>query len=156
MTTKIINKIGEDVKELKEGLLEKRPERFSFRDVIRAFFGALVIGVLFVFKGGLLEIVEKIDWTHTAVIIIATLLLLAAEIYFIGYIRVREEKGRNAFEFIMKRLPTVYIVSFLVSLFLTYLFGVNLLFSGHVLKLVFVITFPCSIGAAVADLLKQY
>lgn len=153
MTTKI----EKDLEILKERLLERKPEKFSGKDIARAFFGALVIGVTFVFTSGLITVVKSINWTNVFLIILSTLALLLIEIYFLGWSRVKGEKGRNVFEFTLKRLPTFYIISILVSLFYVYIFGINHLVSpAEAAKLVFLIAMPCSIGAAVGDLLRKY
>ena len=47
--------IENDVKHLTERLIERRPDHFSKRDVINAFFGALFLGLTFMFKGLLVE-----------------------------------------------------------------------------------------------------
>lgn len=156
MTIDSINKIQRELNELKR-VIEKKPERFSFgKEIIRAFFGALLIGIVFIFSSTLLEVVEKMSCTNVIAVIIVTLLILIIEIYAIGYLRVKGEKGRNALEFIMKRLPMIYVISLFVSLFLIYLFGIEKLFTSSIWKLVFVVALPCSTGAAVADLLKKY
>lgn len=152
-----IKKIERDVEILKEGLLEKKQERFSRQDVVRAFFGALLIGITFLFSGGLIGVAKTLSWTNVGLIIVFTVLLLVSEIYFIGWSRVRKEKGRNVFEFTLKRLLAFYIISMLVSVFYVYIFGINSLLSdGDILKLIFMVAMPCSIGAAIGDLLRKY
>lgn len=152
-----IKKIQEDVELLRERLLERRTERFSKQDIVRAFFGALVIGITFIFASGLITIVKNINWTNIILIIFLTLVILVAEIYFIGWSRVKGERGRNIYEFTFKRLPAFYIISLIVAFFYIYIFGINNFLSGaEVIKMVFIMAMPCSIGAAIGDLLKKY
>jgi uncharacterized membrane protein len=154
MTT---DQIKADIELLKDRLLERKPEKFSTMDIARAFFGALVIGATFVFTSGLISVVKNITWTNVCIVIISTIALLIAEIYFIGWSRVKGEKGRNVYEFTLKRLPMFYIISILVSLFYIYIFGINrLVLPAEAAKLIFLIAMPCSIGAAIGDLLKKY
>ncbi|MBW3023143.1 DUF2391 family protein [Candidatus Woesearchaeota archaeon] len=156
MTTK---QIEEDVKTLKERLLEPKPERFSARDIVRAFFGALFIGVTFVFSGRLMEVVQNMHTMQMFLVIIATIIILIAEIYFIGWSRLKrlKEPGRNVFEFTFKRVVVAYVVSLIVALFYMYVLGLdNMLSSIEIAKFVFVFAMPCSVGAAVADLLRKY
>jgi uncharacterized membrane protein len=156
MTTNNLRKIQDELNTIKR-IIEKKPERFAFqKEVGRAFFGALLVGVIFIFKGALFTIAQNINWSHIILMILSTILILVLGIYFIGYLRVKGEEGRNAFEFILKRLPTIYTISFLVSVFLIYLFGIDEIFTGNIWKLIFIVTLPCSTGAAVADLLKKY
>jgi len=158
MTTKI-NEIRKDVEALKEGLLEKKPERFSAKDIVRAFIGALFIGVTFVFSGRLFEVVKQIDNFNLWMIILSTIIILIAEIYFVGWSRVKKEKekGRNVFEFTLKRLLVFYAVSIAVAAFYSYILGYSKILSDmEMVRLIFLVAMPCSIGAAIGDLLKKY
>jgi len=156
MTTK---KIEQDIALLKEELLEKKPERFSVRDIIRSFFGALFIGVTFVFSGRLFDVAKLMDLVQTIFVIAATIIMLIAEIYFIGWSRIKKSKepGRNIFEFTFKRVVVAYLVSIAVALFYLYILGYEKILPGaEICKLMFLVAMPCSIGAAVADLLRKY
>ena len=158
MTTKI-DKMASDVDLLKERLLERKPERFSMMDIARSFFGALFIGVTFVFSGRLFDVVKQIDNFNLFMIILSTIIILIAEIYFIGWSRLKRanEPGRNFFEFTIKRLFAFYIASLLVAAFYSYILGYNKILSdGEMIRLIFLIAMPCSIGAAVSDLLRKY
>jgi uncharacterized membrane protein len=158
-TEKRMKKIEYDIELLKEGLLERKPERFSVKDIVRAFFGALVIAATFVFSSLLVEIIRNMQPYQLTAIIIATFVILIAEIYFIGWSRIRKygEKGRNVYEFTLKRLVVVYAVSIIVAVFYFYMLGFNrMLLPGQMWSFIFLVAMPCSIGAAVADLLKKY
>ena len=159
MTTKGIKAMEQDVELLKERLLERRPERFSRMDIARSFFGALFIGATFVFSGRLVDIVKMMDTWRVLFLVLATLVILIAEIYFIGWTKIKRlsEPGRNVFEFTIKRLVVFYAVSLIVAGFYFYILGFNLLFSGiEILEFIFLVAMPCSIGAAVSDLLRKY
>jgi len=156
MTTEI-RKIHEDIELLKEGLLEKKPERFSAKDVVRSFVGALFIGVTFIFSGMLLNVVKQISDFNLILIIASTIVILIAEIYFVGWSRVKKEKGRNVFEFTLKRLIVFYAVAIAVAAFYSFILGYNKTLSGkEITELIFLVALPCSIGAAIGDLLKKY
>ncbi|HLC46217.1 MAG TPA: DUF2391 family protein [Candidatus Nanoarchaeia archaeon] len=152
-----IEHIHDDIKEIKERLLYRKPSRFSAQDIVEAFFGALVIGLTFVFKGALLTTVQKMGWANVIIVAVATILILLLEIYVIGYRRIRGEEGRNALEFTIKRFFTAYGIALLVSLFLVYVFGLNSwLDNGTEIKIIIVLAMPTSIGAALADLIRKY
>jgi len=156
---KRIKKIECELELLNEGLLERKPERFSAKDVVRAFFGALVIAATFVFSSLLLEVVRNMHTYQLIVIIIATFVILVAEIYFIGWSRIRKlgEHGRNVYEFTIKRLIVIYPVSIIVAVLYFYILGFNrMLLPNQMWGFIFLVAMPCSIGAAVADLLKKY
>ncbi|MEM4336574.1 MAG: DUF2391 family protein [Candidatus Woesearchaeota archaeon] len=158
MTTKI-KKIEEDITLIKEQILEKKPERFSAKDIVRSFFGALFIGVTFVFSGRLFEVLKLMDKFQTILVVISTIIILIAEVYFIGWSRVKitKEPGRNVFEFTFKRVFAAYSVSLVVATFYIYILGYEKILLKHeILKLIVLIAMPCSIGASVSDLLKKY
>lgn len=155
---KEIKKIGSKISDLHEKILEKRPSHFKSRDIMNAFFASLILGLVFIFKGSLFDIAVKLSGTHLVAIVIATLIILTAEIYFIGYSRVKKKKERHFCQFWLKRLVTLYAIAILISLFLIYIFGINILVhtSYDVLRIVIALSMPCAIGAAVPSLLKQY
>ena len=155
---KNINKLARDVELIKKEILPKEPEHFGTKDIIHAFFGSFVVGLTFIFKGLLIESGVMLNWTNILIIIITTLVILAAEIYFIGYDRVKKRSHRKPGQFVFKRLVAVYLITFTVSLFLINIFGISNLAGSlnNVFKLVFVISMPCGIGAALADLFKKY
>jgi len=156
-----IDEIKKGVDELRERLLIAEPAHFSKRDLVDAFFGALFLGVTFTIKGLLIQVSKALDGLHLFLIIISTLIILTAEIYFIGYSKVKKKSQRRFGQFWLKRIVAFYFVAVITSAFLTYLFGLNLLpdinndfFS--VFRLVVLISLPCAIGAAITDLIKKY
>lgn len=154
-----IDDIKKGIDELKARLLVKEPEDFSAKDLVRAFFGALILGLTFAVKGLLIDVSSALDNTHLVWIVISTLVLLTAEIYFIGYSRVTKKSKRKFGQFWLKRIFTFYFVAIVTSLFLVFLFGLNKLptvTNGGVLNLVVLISLPCAVGAAIADLLNKY
>lgn len=154
-----IDNIAKDVKELKERLFEKEPEHFSVGDLINSFFGALILGLTFTLKGLLIDIGLRLTQTNVIAIIVSTVVILTAEIYFIGYSTVRRKKERPFGQFWLKRILTFYVVAFIVSGLLVYIYGIpNLpgITEANILKIVVAISMPCAIGAAVGDLLKRY
>lgn len=158
MTTRI-SKIAEDVELLKERLLERRPERFSRMDIARSFFGALFIGATFVFSGRLVDIIKVMEMSRILFLVVATIAILIAEIYFVGWTKIKslKEPGRNIFEFTIKRLFVFYAVSVIVAIFYFYILGFNKLLLGtESIEFIFLVAMPCSIGAAVSDLLRKY
>ena len=160
MTTKKIDKIEKDVETLKEALLEQRPDRFSAaKDIARSFFGALFIAATFVFTGTLFDVVKKMELYQTIIIITATILILFAEIYIIGWSRIKrlKEPGRNVFEFTVKRIAVAYLVSIIVAAFYMIVLGFTRELSGmQIFNFIVLVAMPCSIGAVVADLLRKY
>ena len=75
--------------EVKKLLIEEKPpEKFGKKDFFYSFFGALVVGLTFMFKGLLIQSGINLAWSNVAMIVIVTLIILTIEIYLIGYSRV--------------------------------------------------------------------
>ena len=155
---KEIEEIKDIIISMKDKVLEKRPSHFSKRDIVNAFFGSFIIGLTFVLKGALIETAKNINPLHLEAIVIFTLLILMAEIYFIGYSRVADKSHRTFGQFMTKRLFTLYLISIIVSLFLVCLFNIPTLVGGfyETIKVVVILSMPSAVGAAVPNLLKQY
>jgi len=156
-----INEIKKGVDELKERFQIGEPAHFSKKDIVDAFFGALFLGVTFSVKGLLVDISLALKEINMIMIPIFTLLILTAEIYYIGYSRVKRKSERKFGQFWLKRIVSFYVIAVFTAFLLIYLFGLNNLpeianNSGKIIKLVILISLPCSIGAAITDLLKRY
>ncbi len=152
--------IEDDVKYMREKLLEKRPSHFSKRDIINAFVGSLILGLTFILKGGLIKTAVKLTTMHIELIIASTLGMLMVEIYFISYSRVKNKSERKLGQFMTKRLFTLYSITLIVSFYLIYILNLNnseyIATFADVLKVAVVVAMPCAIGAAIPSLLKQY
>ena len=152
-------KIEKQINEIYEKVLEKRPSHFRKRDIINAFFGSLIFGLTFIFKGNLIQIALTLTTQHLWTIVIITSLCLTGEIYFIGYTRVKDKVERPFGQFWCKRFVTLYGIEMLVSLGLVYLFNMNMIIANNplaILQLVVAVSMPCAVGAAIPGLLKQY
>lgn len=149
--------IEKKVGEIEKEIVEKEPPHFSKKDIITAFFGALIIGLTFVFKGSLVQQVLNLTLIHLSLVVTSTLVILSIQIYFIGYKKVKDKKHRDFPQFLMKRLTTLYIIALIVSLYLVYIFNIDHVVGGflNAFKLVVVLSMPCSIGAAIPSLIKQ-
>jgi len=151
-----IQQIASDVRLIKEEIVEKIPAHFSVKHIVSAFLGALLMGLTFIFKGLLLQVASALSRTHVITIIISTVVLLTAEIYFVGYERVKNKAQRSFLQFWFKRVITYYAIAMLVSFFLVYIYGINTLAGVDTTRVVVAVTLPCAVGASLADLLKQY
>lgn len=150
--------IARDVQLLRERLVEKVPSHFGMRHIVVAFFGALFFGFTFVLKGLLFDVGLQLQKINLILIAFTTLLILTAEIYFVGYTRVPNKSERPFFQFWIKRLLTYYFIAMFTSFLLLSLYNMTALAGSafNVLKLVVAISFPAAIGAAVSDLLGKY
>lgn len=155
---KELAEIHETVKRMKENIVDKTPDYFSIRDIINAFFGSIIIGFTFILKGATKETAIGLSIYHIIAIISFTFIVLASEIYFIGYLRVKEKRVRHFGQFLAKRLVTIYSIAIITTFILIFLFNINshLGTNENLLKMVFLLSLPCSVGAAIPNLLRQY
>ena len=137
-----------------------RIEHFSSKDILISCYGAFFIAIGFIFKGNVLLISEKIDTVHMILIVLATLIILIAEIFFMGYSRVANKKERPFAQFLVKRVTTIYLVSLLVCIVIVLLYNIDGIVANgnhwHIIKIIVCVSFPASIGAAATDLIKKF
>ncbi len=153
-----IDQIAEHVRVLRERLVEKVPGHFGIKHIITAFFGSLFFGFSFVINGLLFQVGLALTNKDLTLIIIATLLIISAEIYFVGYTRVPDPKTRPFGQFWAKRIITYYVIALFTSFLLISLYGIPKFAGGfeNTFKLIIAVSFPAAVGAAVSDLLGKY
>jgi len=150
--------IKKDLKKIKEELVDKTPEHFSQQDILRAFIGAMFLAFSVAFSGNILNIANKIPTVHLYLVTLFIIIILTAEIYYIGYSRVVDKQNRKFGQFWIKRLIVFYLTAFIVSFMIVYTFGIIYLVNNgtEFFKLVLIVSGPASIGASISDLLKKY
>jgi uncharacterized membrane protein len=150
--------IKSDVENLKKELIEKTPEHFSKRDLLRSFLGSLFLGFSVLFSSNLLAVSQIIPTRNIYLIIAFTFIILSSEIYYIGYSRIADKSKRPFGQFWIKRLVAFYFVAFAVSFILLYIFGLIYLIStpDHFLRAIIILTTPTAIGASIGDLINRY
>ncbi|MGV8151140.1 MAG: DUF2391 family protein [Candidatus Woesearchaeota archaeon] len=150
--------IRQDIERIKRELVDKTPEHFGQKDVIRSFMGSLFLAFSVAFSSNVLNAARQIPQQHIILVVVFTIIILTAEIYFIGYQRVDDKEHRKFGQFWIKRLIAFYVVALIVSFILTYIFGLVYLVDSpqHFYNLIILITAPASIGASISDLLKKY
>lgn len=157
---KEIEEIEQKIGALYDKIYEKRPSHFRKRDIVNAFFASLLFGLIFMFKGSLLEISLNLTAAHVFVIVILTAVILSLQIYYVGFTRIGpKEMGKRHFgQFWAKRFFTFYIIALAVPLMLIYIYDINTLVATNfdIVRIVVAVSMPCAIGAAIPSLLKQY
>lgn len=153
-----IEQMKHEVHQIKTHVIERVPDHFSKQDAVRAFFGALLMGLTFLFKGLLIEVGLAIPWSNVVIVFTSTLFILSTQIFFIGYQRIPNKEERQFGQFLIKRLLTIYGIAFIVSFYLLYIFNFIALVGSmaNLWKLTILLAMPCAIGAGVGDLLKKY
>lgn len=152
------SKLHEDVKAIKRYLVEREPTHFDAAHIFKAFFGAIIVGLTFTLKGLLFQVSKAFTQQEILLLITATIVILTAEIYLIGYHRVKNKKERPFGQFWLKRILTYYAIGIIVAIGLVYIYGLHhFAIDGlHATKMAIAVSMPASIGAAAADLLEKY
>lgn len=150
--------IKETISKMKQDIVDKEPSHFSKNDILKIFFGSLTVGFAFIFSSALVKTALGLDLIHIEFIILITLLLLSVEIYFVWFHRVKNKRDRPFSEFLTKRLTTLYLVAIMSSFILIYIFNIDsqLINFFDVMKLVVLMSMPCSLGAAIPSILKEH
>lgn len=153
-------KIDEELDVIKHELVIREPSDFSFKDIARSFFGALIVAFSFIFAGEMVTTAVRMNNGNVIAVMSCSIITLIFEIYYFGYRKVENKHERKFGQFMMKRLPTFYLITVIVSVGLVFLYGVNntpvIASSSDVFKVIVVISFPASLGAGMSDLLKKY
>ena len=143
---------------LREALVERVPGHFGMVHLISAWLGSLFFGFTFVLKGLLLEVGLQLSTLHLVLITITTWAILSAEIFFVGYARVRDRSNRKFGQFWAKRIVGYYLIAVFTSFLLLSVYGLTEIAGGpyNSLKLIIAVSFPAAIGAAAGDLMGKY
>lgn len=156
---KEVGVIKDEVDFIKGKFSKKEPKHFSSKDVVHAFFGALIIGVAFALKGAVISTAKGLTTVHLVAIIVSTILILIAETYFAGYSQVKHKEKRKPGQFIFKRVAAMYFVAVIVAVYLVFVFGINYQepignAPYEIFKLVVLISMPCAVGAAIPAMIR--
>ncbi|MFC1801467.1 DUF2391 family protein [Nanoarchaeota archaeon] len=125
---------------------------FYFRDLLQIMIGASILAIPVGFTEETWRLGENLPMLNIFGLIAITLIFISAFVYHHYY---REHLGKHSFEF-LKRVFFTYAASFLVVALLLYLINVTPWSTDFVLsfKRVAIVTFPSSMSAAIADVLK--
>lgn len=157
MASKEVMRLTRDMSLIKAHLLPRAPPKFSGKDLVKSFFGSLLVGLTFTFKGLLFEISFGLTNFHISLIILSTIIILTLEIYYIAYAKVKDKNHRGFGQFWLKRILTFYSVAILTTFILVFIYGLTtILDPGLIWKLIIAVSFPCAIGASLGDLLERY
>lgn len=153
-----IDDLRQEVKLLREKLVTQTPDHFSKRNILSIFSGALFFGLTFMFKGLLVEIAIGLPIQNIILIVASTIMILIGQIYFIGYGKVADRTQRKMGQFVLKRLIASYSIALIVSMYLSFIFGIVYLANDlhSFAQLVIVLAMPCAVGGALGDLLHKY
>lgn len=148
-----LDHIERQINNLTKKLVLKHPSHFQLKDIGYEFIASFLFTFIFLFKGNMINIANNLTLFNIYLIVISTIIFLTLEIYFIGYDRMPKEEKRERYfaEFWVKRFISLYSISLIVPIIIILIYNIELSY-----QLVFAVSFPSAIGAAIPSFLKQY
>jgi uncharacterized membrane protein len=122
------------------------------RDVMQLIVGATLLSIPVAFTEEVWKMGERLGWINIGLLFFLSLLFSSLFIYYNFY---RNHFKNHKFEFI-KRIVLLYLVSLGVSWLILFLVGQASFDTGLtvVIKRMIIVSFPASMSAAVADMIK--
>ena len=140
-----------------------RPERFGVDDVAQQIFGAVLLATPFSVTEEVWILAKELDPLRLLVFVVLSIVVVTIIIYYTKFQKVAKESIGGEFDthivgktYIPKRLVSLFLVSYSVTWFILWLFGVM----NHVsnpawsFRIFIFVSFFASMGAATADILK--
>ncbi|MBI4449390.1 hypothetical protein HY641_05180 [Candidatus Woesearchaeota archaeon] len=148
--------IHKEIDHLYEAILVRKPEHFSYRDVINAVFAASLFSVL-IFNQLLFNAALGLSTSQVLLIVVATSIMLTLEIYFMSYVRVPQKSRRPFGQFWAKRFFTIYGVTLAITILLIHLYNLDAIAgsTANALRLAVATSFPSSIAAGATALARK-
>jgi uncharacterized membrane protein len=153
-----LERIDKKISTIKLKLVDHAPAPYSLKDVVRAFFGSLLVGLTFLHKGALIQGAQHLSIIHLVAIAGLSVIVVSAETYYLGYRKVIDKRERPPGQFIFKRVLTFASVAFLVSVGLVFLFALNEQLTSvyELWSIIIALCMPCMLGACLGDMVKKY
>jgi uncharacterized membrane protein len=125
---------------------------FYPRDIVQVIIGATILAIPLAFTEETWKLGEQLPLLNVGLIFLLSLTFISIFVYYNYY----RNKIKDHWKEFLKRIISTYFLSFMVvSLILVFIqkasFNSNLLLS---LKRIIIVTFPASMSAAIADIVK--
>jgi uncharacterized membrane protein len=140
-----------------------KPERFGVDDVAQQIFGSVLLATPLSVTEEVWTLAKELDPLRVVVFILLSIAVVTIIIYYTKFQRVAKEAIGGEFDapivgktYVPKRLVSLFLISYSVTWFILWLFGVT----NHVadpawsFNIFIFVSFFASIGAATADMLK--
>jgi uncharacterized membrane protein len=140
-----------------------KPEKFGVDDVAQQIFGSVLLATPLSVTEEVWTLARELDPLRLVVFILLSVAVVTIIIYYTKFQRVAKESIGGEFDapilgktYIPKRLVSLFVISYSVTWFVLWLFGVM----NHVadpawsFNIFIFVSFFASIGAATADILK--
>jgi len=145
------------IKDEKGKLLHKiiSPVMFEFypRDVLQVVVGAAILAVPVGFTEETWKLGATLPWFNIILLFLLSILFISAFVYYNYY---RMEHIKEHFDEFIKRVVSTYVVAFIVVSIILTIINIAPWTTDLALafKRVMIVTFPASMSAAVADVIK--
>lgn len=140
-----------------------KPEKFELDDVAQQIFGAVVLATPLSVTEEVWTLSKELDALRLVLFVILSVAIVAIIIYYTKFQKVAKEAIGGEFDtiiagktYIPKRLVSLFIISYGMTWFILWLFGIM----NHVadpawsFKIFIFVSFFAAIGAATADILR--
>lgn len=140
-----------------------KPEKFELDDVAQQIFGAVILATPLSVTEEVWTLAKELDPTRLVVFILLSIAVVTIILYYTKFQKVAKEAIGGEFEtfiagktYIPKRVVSLFLVSYSITWFVLWLFGVM----AHVgdpawsFRIFIFVSFFASVGAATADILK--
>ena len=134
----------------------KQPHHFTMTDFFKALLGSLFVGLIFLFKGQVIDYAETLPGINLIWIFVVTCIIVTIEIYVLSYKFVKDRKARPFREFWAKRFFAIIVASYISLYLIIYLYGLNnILTPLQILKVSTAIFLPAATIGAGIEILKK-
>lgn len=140
-----------------------KPEKFGLDDVAQQIFGAVLLATPLSVTEEVWTLARELDPVRLVLFIILSIVVVTIIIYYTKFQKVAKEAIGSEFDapivgktYIPKRLVSLFVVSYSITWFILWLFGIT----AHVadpawsFRIFIFVSFFASIGAATADILR--
>lgn len=140
-----------------------KPEKFEFDDVAQQIFGSVVLATPLSVTEEVWTLARELDPIRLIVFILLSIVIVAIILYYTKFQKVAKESIGGEFDtyiagktYIPKRIVSLFLVSYGMTWFVLWLFGITSHVADPVwsFKIFIFVSFFASIGAATADILR--
>jgi len=160
--------VAENLKENGKGRIASlakrmKPERFELDDVAQQIFGAVLLSTPLSVTEEVWTLAKELDPIRIVTFILVSIAVVTIILYYTKFQKVAKESIGGEFDthivgktYIPKRIVSLFIVSYSVTWFVLWLFGIitHVADPAWSFKIFIFVSFFASIGAATADILK--
>lgn len=160
MVLKRLRKNGTKITSLAQKI---KPEKFGVDDVAQQIFGAVLLATPFSVTEEVWTLAKELDPLRIVAFILLSVAVVTIIMYYTKFQKLAKESIGGEFDapllgktYIPQRLVSLFLISYSVTWFILWLFGVmnHIANPAWLFKIFIFVSFFSSIGAATADIIK--